>query len=374
VRSVLGPVTSRTTWARVLHLAIGLWVAVACAMVWPGLEDMSPRTVIGLYFAPLPLLAVLACVPAVRRSEGVQARALVLPGDDEVTVENARSWADRGRLLLWLCVRVELGVLAGELTALAVGRAWSAGIPLAVVLLLGLGYVLAGIGALLAAAARFLLHPSAAERLATQQARTDQLLERTRLATELHDSIGHALTVTLLQAGAAREVGDRDPEFVEGALRAIEDSARHAAEDLERVLGLLRGNSRPVPAPTLADVDRLVRSAEAAGARIDLQVTGAVTDLPPVLAREGYRIVQEAVTNALRHAGPVPVRIRIDVDVRGLALEVCNPTPARLPAGTGTGSGVRGLRDRAAGLGGTAEAGRVADGWRVAVRLPWGRA
>ena len=80
--------------------------------------------------------------------------------------------------------------------------------------------------------------------------------------------------------------------------------------------------------------------------------------------------MQEALTNVLRHAGPVPVGLRIDVGARDLVLDVCNPTPALLPAGSGTGSGVRGLELRAAALGGTAQAGRVAEGWQVAVRLP----
>ncbi|MCZ2810165.1 histidine kinase [Modestobacter sp. VKM Ac-2979] len=388
MHSVLRPATSRTTWTRVLHLAIGLWVAAACAMVWPGLEDTSPATLAGLALAPLPLLVLLAAVPVVRRSEGVQARALVLPGDDDVTVEPSRSWSDRARLLAWLVVRVELGVLAGQLTAVTVAAGWSllglpsarwpaasvpgwAGLPLALLLVVALVYALAALGGLLAAAARHLLHPSAAERLAAQRARTERLLERTRLAAELHDSIGHALTVTLLQAGAAREVASRDPAFVDGALRAIEDCARQATDDLERVLGLLRDTTRPpVATPTLADLDRLVRSAEAAGAQVELHVTGEVADLPGQLSEEGYRIVQEALTNALRHAGPVPVRLQVEMHGGGLVVDVRNPIPAALPATAGTGSGVPGLQHRAAALGGTVEAGRVDGGWRVAVRLP----
>jgi signal transduction histidine kinase len=230
--------------------------------------------------------------------------------------------------------------------------------------------LLAGLGALVAAAARQLLHPSAAERLAAEQARTGRLLERTRLAAELHDSIGHALTVTLLQAGAARELAGRDPAFVDGALGAIEDSARQAVADLERVLALLRETSPAPGAPTLADVDGLVRSAEAAGARVDVRITGPVDELPTLVSREGYRIVQEALTNALRHAGQVPIALRIDVDGEGLHLVVRNPTGELQPAAAGSGSGVRGLRERAAVLGGTAEAGRSEDEWRVAVRLP----
>jgi signal transduction histidine kinase len=386
VRALLRPVTSRVTWARGLHLAIGLWFAVACALVWPGLTDASPRSLAGLFLAPLPLLAVLACVPAVRRSEGVQARALLLPGDDQVTVESSRTWSDRGRLLVWLVVRVELGVLAGQLTVLAGTTAWSlaspaaagaspvpgwAAVPLAVGVLVAAAYALAGLGALTAAVARRLLHPSLAERLATQQARTERLLERTRLAAELHDSIGHALTVTVLQAGAARELAGRDPAFLDRALAAIEDSARQAAADLERVLTLLRQESAAAPdAPTLADVGGLVGAAEAAGAAVDAEVTGAVADLPPTLSREAYRIVQEALTNALRHAGPVPVRLRITIDRDELRLTVDNPLPTVTTVDGRSGSGVRGLHERAAVLGGIAEAGPVDDEWRVDVRLP----
>jgi signal transduction histidine kinase len=386
VRALLRPVTSWSTWARVLHLAIGLWFAVACALVWPGLPDASPRSLAGLFLAPLPLLAVLACVPAVRRSEGVQARALLLPGDDQITMESSRTWSDRGRLLGWLIVRVELGVLAGQLAALAATTTWSlvhstareapdvpdwAAGPLALAALAAAVYALAGLGALSAAVARRLLHPSLAERLAAQQARTERLLERTRLAAELHDSIGHALTVTVLQAGAARELAGRDPAFVDRALAAIEDSARQAAADLDRVLALLRRESSPAPdAPTLADVDGLVRAAEAAGATVDAELIGAASDLPQTLSREAYRMVQEALTNALRHAGPVPIRLRITVDRDAVHVAVDNPLPT-LTAATGRpGSGVRGLHERAAVLGGTAQAGPVADQWRVTVRLP----
>jgi signal transduction histidine kinase len=319
----------------------------------------------------------------------VQARALLLPGDDQITVEPSRTWSDRVRLLLWLVVRVELGVVAGQLTVLGGTTAWSllrlaagpapdvpgwAGVLLALVVLVAAVYVLAGLGALEATVARKLLHPSLAERLAAQQARTERLLERTRLAAELHDSIGHALTVTMLQAGAARESADRDPAFLDRALAAIEDSARQAAADLERVLTLLRQEHLPAPdAPTLADVPGLVHAAEAAGAHVDVEFTGAVTDLPQALSREAYRIVQEAITNALRHAGPVPIRLRIAVNRDDVHLAVCNPLPALAPV-TGrigrAGSGVRGLHDRAAVLGGSAHAGPVADEWRVTVRLP----
>lgn len=175
----------------------------------------------------------------------------------------------------------------------------------------------------------------------------------------------------MLQAGAARQVAGRDPAFVDGALAAIEDSARRASAELDRVLTLLREpSSGPAAGPTLDDVDALVRSAEAAGAFVDLRVTGAVAALPPVVSREGYRIVQESVTNALRHAGPVPVTVSVTVDPGRLVLAVENPVPVGVPVAGGTGSGVQGLRERAALLGGTASAGVVDGRWTVTVRLP----
>ncbi len=124
MRRLLGRIAVRTTWTRALHLVIAAWFATACALLWPGLDDASLRTLAGQYLAPVPVLAVLACVPVVRRSEGLQVRALVLPQDDGVSVEPARTWTDRGRVLLWLCLRVWLGVLAVQLTALAVATVW----------------------------------------------------------------------------------------------------------------------------------------------------------------------------------------------------------------------------------------------------------
>ncbi len=378
MRRLLGRIAVRTTWTRALHLVIAAWFATACALLWPGLDDASLRTLAGQYLAPVPVLAVLACVPVVRRSEGLQVRALVLPRDDGVSVEPARTWTDRGRVLLWLCLRVWLGVLAVQLTALALATVWRsaqrgdpvgwAAVP---AVLLALVPALALLGSALAAAARHLLSPSAGERLAVAEARTDRLLARTRLAAELHDSIGHALTVTVLQAGAARQVAGRDPDFVDGALAAIEDSARRASAELDRVLALLREPaSAPVPGPTLADVDALVRSAETAGADVDLRVTGDVDAVPAVVSREGYRIVQESVTNALRHAGPVPIAVGVTVSGDRLLLSVENPVPVGVPAPRGAGSGIRGLRERATLLGGSASAGAVDDRWAVTVRLP----
>jgi signal transduction histidine kinase len=228
--------------------------------------------------------------------------------------------------------------------------------------------VVVGLGELITSVARRLLGPSAAERLAVLEERTEQLLERNRIARELHDSIGHALTVAVVQAGAARAAGDA--EFTDRALAAIEDTGRAALEDLERVLGVLREAERPVGSrPTLAQADRLLESARASGAKVDLDLSGPLESVPGPVSREGYRILQEALTNVLRHAGPVPARVRVDVMGGTLTLEVRNPLTADVP-GPGRGSGLRGIRERAALLGGRARTGPNEGDWQVHAELP----
>ncbi|MGV9321044.1 sensor histidine kinase [Streptomyces sp. NPDC003660] len=375
----LRPLLRGTTYTRLLHL----WVPMLSVAFWMFIDPRTP-------WAPAMFLVPLALIPAVRRGEGVQARLLLTPGeaDSGISEAPATSWRDRGRTLLWLELRMLLGAAAmfatvrlpiltfelaqsawgappSSLDGLAPHRAYALLAPLPLLALYG---VVLGLGALITRCARWLLGPSAAERLTALEERTEQLLERTRIARELHDSIGHALTVAVVQAGAARAAGD--PEFTGRALAAIEETGRAALEDLERVLGVLREAERPVSArPTLADAGRLLESARASGAKVDFEVTGAVESLPGPVSREGYRILQEALTNVLRHAGAVPVRVRVTVGGRELALEIGNPLPAGLPGSSG-GSGLRGIRERAALLGGTARTGPEAGDWLVRAELP----
>jgi signal transduction histidine kinase len=278
----------------------------------------------------------------------------------------------------------QFGLDAGALAGVRLGpldehdTLWLSLVGLA--LLLVVVYAVAGLGALAALMAPALLGPSPGERIAALEARAGQLAERNRLARELHDSVGHALTVTTLQAAAARRLLDSDPEFVRGALAAIEEAGRAAAEDLDDVIGLLREreDGRPAPQPTLSDLDRLVGEARAAGLEVDVRVGGPVGQVPAVVSREGYRIVQEGLTNVIRHAGRVPVSLRLGVADRTLEIDLTNPVggaAARADAGTadrGGGRGLHGMRERVALLGGRMTAGLDGGRWRVAVRLPTG--
>ncbi|MFD7238309.1 sensor histidine kinase [Streptomyces syringium] len=382
------------TFTRWLHLVMATVLATVCALVHPGLAGLGTRQAAWLLVTPVPLLVALAMVPAVRLSEGMQARLLLFPGthDGGTPASRSASWGDRGRTALWLVLRYELGVLTAFVSVwvppltwallrsadrgrvldpapwwpTGEGRWYALLAPLPPLLLLG--FVVAA-GAALAAAATALLGPSAAERLAALEERTERLLEHNRLARELHDSVGHALTVAVVQAGAARAAGSA--EFTEQALAAIEETGRHALEDLERVLGILREDAPPTAGrPTLADAERLLTAARGSGAQVTSEVTGALDSVPGPVSREGYRIVQEALTNVVRHAGPVPVSVRIAVRDRAVELEIRNALSGAGGTVCGSGSGLRGIRERAALLGGQAEAGAHGDGWRVRAVLP----
>ncbi|WP_280882149.1 sensor histidine kinase [Streptomyces pseudovenezuelae] len=384
---LLRPFGRAVTYTRWLHLLV--------AIVWPSMW-LFIEEAWWTWAVAAAVLVPVGLVPAMRTVEGLQARLLLTghrhdSASTDIVVAPSASWGDRWRLVVWLQARLLLGFVvsllsvhlllaAVDLASSAFGRDVEDGVllvldghhwwhillaPLALAALAG---TVVGSGDLATALARRLLGPSPAERLAAMEERTEQLLERTRIARELHDSIGHALTVAVVQAGAARAAGD--PAFTDRALDAIEETGRAALEDLERVLGILRESERPVSSrPTLTDADRLLESARASGAKVDAELTGPLDTVPGPISREGYRILQESLTNVLRHAGAVPVRIRIEVASDALDLEVRNPLTAEIP-GPGRGSGLRGIRERAALLGGDAHTGPDQGDWQVQVRLP----
>ncbi|MBO1332521.1 sensor histidine kinase [Streptomyces sp. VRA16 Mangrove soil] len=401
----LVPLVRAVTYTRWLHLLCAAAFAFVCGAVFPGLSSPTARDWLLVYVVPVPFVVAFALLPVARRAEGLQARLMLFPGgharvagsgeESRVSVAPSASWADRGRTAAWLVLRLVLGLsvalatsqlmaLVLELTGAAAGRAtdglsvvprpdWGrASVLLVPVVLLVLLYAVVGAGRLTARAALTLLGPSATERLAALEERTEQLLERNRIARELHDSIGHALTVAVVQAGAARAAGD--PAFTDRALDAIEETGRAALEDLERVLVVLREAERPASSrPTLQEADRLLDSARASGTKVEVTVSGPLETVPGPVSREGYRILQEALTNVLRHCGTVPVTVLLQVADRQLTLEVRNPLPSgRVSATGGTGSGLRGVRERAALLGGEARTGPHGDAWQVHVELPVG--
>ncbi|SED65119.1 sensor histidine kinase [Streptomyces sp. TLI_105] len=355
----------------------------------------------GAYAVGLPLAAVVALFPLARPMSVAAARALCGVPADRFADGPARGRRARARTAAWFTLHLGAGALVSGATlalppfAVAVlalpfspglrdselGRFWDldatwliwGAAPAGLLMLLALAAVAAATGALLARQAPRLLGPSPADRLAAAERRAAEAEARNRLARELHDSVGHALSAVTLQAGAARRVldGDRaDLEFVREALTAIEETTRRTVGELDRALGLLRrgeGAEEGV-GPGLDALEALVRGA---GPRVALTVDGALGSVPEALSREAYRIVQEGLTNAARHAGGAPVAVRLDARTEELEITMENPLPDRPPVTRPDGGrGLRGIAERARLLDGTAEAGPVDGMWRLAVRIP----
>jgi signal transduction histidine kinase len=198
--------------------------------------------------------------------------------------------------------------------------------------------------------------------------------ERTHIARELHDVVAHQVSMMTVQAGAAQAVVAADPERAREAMAAVERAGRQALDELRHLLGVLRPDVERGglgPQPGLADLSRLV--AELGTAGLDIQVTdGLRTPLPTRVQLSAYRIVQEALTNVLKHGGPgTRTEVRLREDGTGLTIEVIDHAPAGLARPRTPGHGIIGMRERATLLGGSLETGpRPEGGFRVLARLP----
>ena len=400
--------TVRSAVGRSLHrwlfLLIGgaLGVAVGIVLTWPvqALVTAGLPPVVSVLLAVLVLGGPVAAIGLLAEVRPVEAVAVggLLAGDFTGRPGPATTWPQRVRTAVLLAAHVLAGTLAGallvigvptavvlvatpgaagaeDLLGVPVPQAWPLRLALAVGVLAvaAAGSELLGRG--LAAVAPRLLADSTAERLALAEASVSVLSGRDRLARELHDSVGHELSLASVQAGAARRLLVRDPAAAEQAIRATEDATRRALVDLDHVLGLLREEERSAgevaPVPDLRDLDALVATARAAGADVDVVVTGPVGSLPALVSREAYRIVQEGLTNLLRHAPDAAGRLLVDAAGGDLQLRLTNSSPGAATGGGGGGRGLRGVRERASDLRGEVRTGAGDDGrWELTARLP----
>ncbi|MER5932260.1 histidine kinase [Streptomyces sp. NPDC002054] len=408
---------------RWVHLILGgalLMPYYLLATVVAGMLGRNTFTSLGalllIYAGALPIAAVTALFPLVRPMSVAVVRAMCGVPGERLAEGPAGSWAARGRASAWWTLHLGVGAVVSGMT-LAVppmgvvllvlplvprlqraelGLGWfSTGASvwaapfLGLLLLAALILCAAGAGALLARLAPVLLGPTAADRLAAAEERAAELAVRNRLARELHDAVGHALSAVTLQAVAARRVLDTDPEFVREALAAIEDTTRRTVGELDAVLGLLRDGdaARPdaAPAPCLhTDLEGLLARTRAAGTPVAERQgpgpAGSWERLPAIVSREAYRIVQEGLSNAMKHGGgPVELSIAVQAAPGGqhtheLEISMTNPpAPAGIRADRTTGGrGLRGTAERAALLGGSVEAGPRDGHWRLRAVLPLG--
>lgn len=344
----------------------------------------------------------LGLVPGARELEVTAARAL-LDVDDELVAPARPRAAHRLRTAAWVAGHLASGLLvaaglfagvpmavligaeaiAGE--ALRSGDSFYTGLPLptgpvslALRLVLCAAFALLALiatwplGAAAAALAGRVLGPTPHDRMETALARARREAEHTRLARELHDGIGHALTVVSVQAAAGRRVVAVNPDAAAEALAAIEDTARSALAELDQLLAVLRDDAdADAPLALAPALDDVVSAHRRAGLDLSAQVD-LPAGLPALLGRSVQRIVTEALTNAHRHGAPGPVRLTVGHGGDEVRIEVVNPVrpgsrPGRRPTG---GRGLSGIRERVALFGGTVHAGPDGDRWVFRATLP----
>jgi signal transduction histidine kinase len=197
--------------------------------------------------------------------------------------------------------------------------------------------------------------------------------ERTRIASELHDIVAHAISVMVVQATAGQRLAATNPQLTTEAFHAIADAAHGAEEDIGRLVALLADDQATGPAADLEPVEEIVARAAATGLDVTLTLEGTSQGLPSDVIHTATRVIQESLTNALRYASGAPVQVLISNEQDTVIVEVTNdsaPSVSTL-AGHSTGNGLRGLRERLSACGGRLEAGPTADGGRqIRARIP----
>ena len=374
------------------------------AVAWAG--GASYLLVVGLLVGAAPrasgtvhgvgaLLAVVLLVGVVRRMQ-LLALVMALFGSTAVVVgppgsaHESRAASYQGQFLSYLAVDLVLGFIVATCArrASTVAVAVSFTVQLLVIGGFAHGDSLAvnGVIALLALAASCMAGLLSRERrehavaLRSQEVAEAVTAERLLIARELHDMVAHSIGIIAIQAGVGSRVIQTQPAEAREALRAIEANNRENLSGLRRTLVSLRQAGRGVtaseqsplaPTPGLADIERLAAATAGAGVRVDVRCTGRPRPVPADIDLSAYRIVQEALTNVVRHAGTEHCRVAIDYRDEELSVEVVDNGRGATEDGSAHGFGLIGMRERVGLLDGHLSAGpRPEGGFRVAARLP----
>jgi signal transduction histidine kinase len=211
-----------------------------------------------------------------------------------------------------------------------------------------------------------------------QQSARSVAEERLRLAQELHDVVAHSMSVIAVQAGMGVHVIDQRPEDAKAALEAISQTSRRTLQEMRRLLGVLRdeeGDRSHAPAPGLSELPRLVEDVRSAGVQVELSMEGDVDGMPHGVELSVYRLVQEGLTNVIKHAGPARAEVTVRCRPSVVEVEVVDDGRGAAAANGAGGHGLLGMRERVALWGGSIEAGpRPGGGYRVLAELPYGDA
>ena len=347
-------------WAEHLHPApvvAPLMVVAALALVWRR-------------FYPIPVALLLVVVMIVQMLAGMTMHSAVSP----VVAVFVASWSigayeDRRRAVIGLVLLVAGVMLSLGISELrGVDHYEGTDYPWIAALIAAPGIF----GIAFGARTRTLRAAEARARELELERREVVAAERSRIARELHDVIAHSVSVMTVQAGAAEEMLKVDPECAVEPVRAVQETGRQALVEMKRLVGMLRHGEEETglaPQPGLADLERLVAQLRDAGLRVDLRVAGTPRPLPIGVDLSAYRIVQEALTNALKHAGGAPAVVTIRYRERELAVEVRDE--GRAAPARGGGHGLVGMRERIGIFGGTFDAGpSESGGFAVRALLP----
>ncbi len=389
----------RTAWL-LLGAAIGLaavLLAVSLATVLGAVAPLPGFVLIAVCLLPVGLLGV---VPGVRGLEVQSARSMLDVEGDLVDPEHpgpdhrrhSAAWVVLHLVMGLLVAALLFGVVPGAAVAAYSGIAGTdlsvAGLTVtpspgltrptllvaAAVMVAVLSLVtVALIGALASHWAPRFLGPTSGDRLLMAEARLARESEHARLARELHDGIGHSLTIISVQAAAARRTLPREAPALDAPLEIIETTAQSALAELDGMLGLLRDEPAPRhPEPDLGRLDELLSVYRRSGMRVTAHLAG-LDQPPPLASRTAYRIVSEALTNARRHGADGLVELCVDGGDAHVRIDVWNPTRSPAPAPSRGGRGLDGVQERVRLFGGTTSAGPDAAGrWHLHASYPNG--
>ncbi|MFE5513186.1 sensor histidine kinase [Streptomyces sp. NPDC056529] len=368
------------------HAFVGFWALVVFGMGYDGIYyHFGPLAFVAAFMpAAIVLLTLVRPVLAFWASLGVTPFVGIITGYGD-----GWPWPD-ATLLMHLVV---LGVVAVRTRPRAAAWMWivTAVFSLFMEAFLGIGRS-SDTAPLLFASALVLLTVTVfqirrqADRAVTEQqtvtaqerSKRTLLEERTTIARELHDVVAHHMSVVAIQAEAAPYRVENPPPELEQAFLTIRENAVAALTELRRILGVVRAEdyeAPDAPQPTLADLDALVANVREAGLDIEKTVTGAVRELPQGVELSAYRIVQEALSNVLRHAPGAAAKVEVSYVLGGLGLRIANgPARGLVKPSPGAGHGITGMRERVTMLGGEMTAGATEDGgYEVAAFVPVSR-
>ncbi|RPE38681.1 signal transduction histidine kinase [Streptomyces sp. Ag109_O5-1] len=339
-----------------VHIARWILVGLALLMAWP--VGWASRR-------PLPVLAVLLTEAAVARVCGDTTWPLFLTADVLVFYiavtrsRRAAAAAVAGVLAVWALAATAF--IPGAAAFEVLTGPWSV-----LVVTTAVAWILGS---------WIRLRQDHAEALRAQAATQAVQAERLRIAREMHDIVAHSIGAIAIQAGAAKRAVESQPDGVREALGIIEQTSRETLTGLRRMLGVLReAESEPEPStppPSLEDIDRLAATAADAGVQLEVQWHGQRRPLTTEIELAAYRVIQESVTNVVRHAGAAHCLVRVDYQEEELSIEVTDDGHASATTDPRSGYGTTGMRERVALLRGHFTSGpRAEGGFRVAARLP----